>query len=91
MNTASALAILLQPIPLIAGWAFILAGGHTAGVILLAVSTAAALFVTVAAWRDIARQIREHQQARERAEEIAEFQRRINDTLDRMTRAAEDA
>ena len=88
MNIASAAALLLHPIPFIAGWVLYLTGLQTAGLIALAVGTLAALLTSAVAWAIVAQQSRE---ARQERAEIEKQRRRINDALDRMTTAAEDA
>lgn len=88
MNIASAAALLLHPIPFIAGWVLYLTGLQTAGLIALAVGTLAALLTSAVAWAIVAQQTRDTRQ--ERAE-IEKQHRRLHDALDRMTTAAEDA
>ena len=88
MNIASAAALLLHPILFIAGWVLYLTGLQTAGLIALAVGTLAALLTSAVAWAMVTQQTRDTRQ--ERAE-IEKQRRRINDALDRMTTAAEDA
>ena len=87
MNTLTAAAILLQPVPLIAGWVFYLAGMPIVGLILLGVGSVAALVTSVAAWVAIVHQVRT---ARRDQAEVEEFQRRIENALDRMQKAVED-
>lgn len=86
MNITAAATILLQPVPLIAGWVIYLAGAPVTGLIFLAVGTAAVVFASVVSWVNIVRQLRE---ARREQEEIEQFQRGLNERIDRMTRATE--
>lgn len=88
MNITAAATILLQPIPLIAGWVIYLAGAPATGLIFLAVGTVAVVFASVVSWVNIVRQLRE---ARREREEVERFQRGLDELIDRMARETEDA